>query len=67
MEDQGALAGRIKWNGGERISDADIDPSFPNAADQSDGSWRDNLAVSETRHEEPVVAGDTRELLPLRG
>lgn len=29
MEDQGALAGRIKWNGGERISDADIDPSFP--------------------------------------
>jgi hypothetical protein len=29
MQDQGALAGRFERYGGERISDADIDPSFP--------------------------------------
>jgi hypothetical protein len=29
MEDQGALAGRIRRYGGARISDTDIDPSFP--------------------------------------
>jgi hypothetical protein len=32
IEDQGALAGRIRRYGGARISDTDIDPSFPEKA-----------------------------------
>lgn len=58
MEDQGALAGRIGRYGGARISDTDIDPSFPERAPEYELVHDNYLGGNDVTTQEWINDGD---------